>query len=323
MVSPTELVLFPSSGCNLKCKHCSYLCKSSPEQNIPIKKLKETINDAIKSGIKLVVLVGREPLLEFNRTKEILDFLKDKNVKVGMVTNGTLVSKHIRDLKKYNFYYIDVSLDGPEKEHEINRGKGSFGKAKEGIKLILNNCNYKKFFLSSTLMAYNYKALPKMVIEFTTYGVENFCFGTYIYTGENSKEWKLETSQLLEFIDSLKKLKVKGQLILDVHSKVQHLWDFLIEEEIILQKDVKFDENHNCYYKIPETNIFLKNSRYTTGPAHTAIITADGYYLPDYELIASREYKEKSLGNVNNMSYRKYLEKIKTASSKTPVYVTL
>ena len=159
-------------------------------------------------------------------------------------------------------------------------------------------------------MSYNYNALPEMAKEFSSYGVENFCFGTYIYTGQNPKEWKLEKTHLIEFIESLKKLEIKGQLIIDIHSEVQHLWNFLIEKEIILEKDIKFDPNHNCYYKIPGTKIFLKSSKHTTGPDHTVIMTADGYYLPDYNLIASLEYKEKSLGNVYDMDYQKYLEKV-------------
>ena len=311
MKKPSELVLFPSSGCNLNCKHCSYLCKSSPEQNVLLSKLKETIDEAISLGIKLVVLVGREPLLEFPRTKEILEFLKDKDVKVGMVTNGTLVAKHIEELKKYKFYYLDVSLDGPKIEHEINRGEGTFEKTRDGIKLLLNNCNYKRFFLSSTLMSYNYNALPEMVKEFSSYGVENFCFGTYITTKYNPQEWKLEENQMLDFIKSLKQLEVKGQLIIDIHSEVQHLWEFLIKEKVILEKEIKFDVNHNCYYGIPETNIYIKSSKHTTGPEHTVTITAEGYYLPNYKLIASRQYKEKSIGNIQNLSYGDYLKKLK------------
>lgn len=311
MGNPSELVLFPSSGCNLNCKHCSYLCRSFPEQNVSMGKLKEVVGEAIDLGIKLVVLVGREPLLEFSRTREILGFLKDKGVRIGMVTNGTLVSKHIEELRKYEFNYIDVSLDGPKEEHETNRGPGTFDKAKEGIKLLLDNCNYHKFFLSSTLMSYNYRALEKMIEEFAGYGVEDFCFGTYIYTGENPKEWKLKGSQMLEFIDILKRVKVGGQLIIDVHSEVQHLWDFLIEKKVIFEGDIKFDRNHNCYYKVPGTNIFLKNSKYTTNLSHSVIITADGYYLPDYRLIASKDYKKKAIGNVKNMSYEEYLINIK------------
>jgi len=311
MGNPSELVLFPSSGCNLNCKHCSYLCRSSPKQNVSLRKLKEVVGEAISSGIKLVVLVGREPLLEFERTKEILEFLKDKDVKVGMVTNGTLVSKHIDELKNYKFDYIDVSLDGPEKEHDINRGVGNFQRAREGIKLLANDCDYGKFFLSSTLMSYNYMALEKMIKEFSGYGVENFTFGTYIYTGENPEEWKLDGSHLLEFIEILKGVSVRGQLLIDVHAHVQHLWDFLIENGVILEEDIKFDRNHNCYYKIPGTNIFLKNSKYTTNLSHSVIITADGYYLPDYKLIASRDYKKKAIGNVDNMSYGEYLDQIR------------
>lgn len=313
MGNPSELVLFPSAGCNLNCRHCSYLCRSSASENVSLDRLKEVVGEAIDSGVKLVVLVGREPLLEFDRTREILKFLKDKAVRVGMVTNGTLVSRHIEELKNYKFDYIDVSLDGPEKEHEMNRGVGSFGKAREGIKLLLNHCNYGKFFLSSTLMSYNYSVLPKMIEEFSGYGVENFCFGTYIYTGENPEEWKLEGLHLLEFVEMLKGVDVKGQLIVDVHSEVSHLWDFLIEKGIILEEGVKFDINHNCYYKIPGTNVFLKNSKYTTNLSHSVIITADGYYLPDYKLIASREYREKAVGNVGDMSYRDYLVSIKDA----------
>ena len=64
------------------------------------------------------------------------------------------------------------------------------------------------------------------------------------------------------------------------------------------------------------TNIFLKSSKHTTGPEHTAIITADGYYLHDYKLIASKKYQEEAIGNVKEMRYEEYLERLMKGDNK-------
>ena len=47
---------------------------------------------------------------------------------------------------------------------------------------------------------------------------------------------------------------------------------------------------------------------------NTAIITADGYYLDDYEYGTHADYAEHALGNIKDDSFRELLDKVKQVS---------
>ncbi len=312
-----EMVLFPSTYCNLSCKHCSYHCKSTGRYEISIERTKRLIEEGIKLGIKLFILVGREPLFDIKRTKQILDFLDQKKVKFGIVTNGTLIEKNINILKNYKFDYFDVSIDGTEKFHDLTRGKEVFKKAEKGIDLIRKYNLTNKQFISSVIMSYNYKNLPEMIKRFSKKGIKNFSLGVYVYTGLNPKEWILTKDQLIEFIDSLKNSKSSAeQIIIDIHAHVHSYWEYLIQKGIIVKTQVKVDKNNVIYYKIPNTKIFLKNSLFTTSFWNSAIITADGFYLDDYEYLIRSDYKKLAIGNVKKKSLKEIIHKVKQKSPK-------
>ena len=311
----TELVLFPTPRCNLNCKHCSYLCNSLEKDNLPLPKMRHIIDEAIDSGVKLFILVGKEPLADMERTDEIISYLNKKKAKFGIVSNGTLIEKHINKLKKHKFDYFDISIDGTEKFNDVTRGVGNFSRAKKGAELVIKNTLTDKFFISSVLMSYNYKNIPDMIKEFNGIGVKNFSLGVYVYTGHNPKDWILTKEQLVELIELLKKSESEtDQIIIDIHTQVNHYWEYLIEKGVINEEEISIDPNNNVYFQIPNTNIFLKNSMFTTNFWNTAIITADGYFLDDYEYLASRDYKERSLGNINKESFMELLEKVKQKS---------
>ncbi len=291
------------------------MCDSLEKDNLSIDKLKKLIDEAIEVGVKLFVLVGKEPLLDIKRTKELLDYLGKRKVKFGMVTNGTLIERNIDQLRNYGFYYFDVSVDGTEEYHDLTRGKGTFSKAKEGIELIMDNKLTNKLFISSVLMSYNYRNIPEMIKGFNKIGIKNFSLGVYIHTGLNPKEWILEKEQLVELIDSLKKLDLDvEQIIIDIHTQVNHYWDYLIEKGVIDEDKISIDSHNNVFFQIPTTKIFLKNSMFTTNFWNTAIVTADGYYLDDYEYLANQSYKEIALGNVKNDSFRELLKRVEERS---------
>jgi MoaA/NifB/PqqE/SkfB family radical SAM enzyme len=311
--TPSELVLSPSSACNLNCKHCSYLCDSHYKDNVPLDQLKNVVDDAISEGVDLFILLGKEPLLEFERTKEVIEHLESKNAKFGMVTNGTLIKERIEELKKHHFDYFDISIDGLKDAHDKTRGEGNFVKAEEGVELVLKNNLTNKFFISSVVMSWNYKNIPEMIKHLNSKGVKNFSMGLYIHTGFNPKEWIITKAQVKELIEDLSKINPEeiNQIILDVHTQTKDYWDWLIEEKIIEEAQVKADKNNNIYYRIPNSKIFLKNSYYTTLYKNVAILTADGYWLDNYKHFFTKDYKKEAIGHISKIDFKKYLEKIK------------
>ncbi len=309
-VKINELVIHVSENCNLNCKHCSYSYRPPDKDNISIDKWKSIIDEAIEVGVTNFIVIGGEPLLYIDRTEQILNHLQQRKVPYGMVTNGTLIKNNIKRLKKHKLSFLDVSIDGLEEEHDRTRGKGNFKKSVEGIKLVLENNIAERTFLASTVMSHNYKKMPDMIKHFQNLGVKYFVLGLYVYVGTNPKEWILQQEQLRELIESIKNINAE-QMIIDIHTHIQQYWHDLIKDGIIDKNNIRIDSNNNVYYKIPGTKVFLKNSMYTTNFWNTAIITADGYYIDDYEYIGTPNYKEMAIGNTKNMSMKELVEKVK------------
>lgn len=108
---------------------------------MPFSKLK-LISDNLISSSKLwnkglkIALTGGEPLLK-PELWALVDYLKSFNTNLNLISNGTLVSKYISDIKHSGLKEFYISLDGITKEsNDSIRGKGSFKKAIEGIEAL-------------------------------------------------------------------------------------------------------------------------------------------------------------------------------------------
>jgi uncharacterized protein len=137
--------------CNLQCKYC--YGKSMEEfdngleekfkfdynepctSNIKITKLKEFISKDPKA---VIVFYGGEPLLKIPKIKEIIENI---NVPFRMQTNGQLLDKlepkYLNSITK-----ILISIDGNRETTNLYRGKNTYEKLTENIKLMKKN-NYQ------------------------------------------------------------------------------------------------------------------------------------------------------------------------------------
>lgn len=143
-----------SSACNLRCGHCyvpiesrvnatKYLESLIPMQDIIklLKKLKE------EYSLKKISISGGEPLFDVNwdRTKDLLAFARDNNLRVQLNTNGNgnVDIKKVMELMQGKQDLIDfhVSLDSDdEKFVDSFRGKeGTFQNAIKQIKSMVSN----------------------------------------------------------------------------------------------------------------------------------------------------------------------------------------
>jgi uncharacterized protein len=139
--------------CNLRCSYCYYLDKQklnrngliTMSENVLVKYISEL---ALASNGNNVFFAwhGGEPTmagLDFFRKAVAIQkklISPDKNIINGIQTNATLLNDEwCRFLADENFL-VGVSIDGPQKYHDINRisgrGTGSFSKTIEGYNLL-------------------------------------------------------------------------------------------------------------------------------------------------------------------------------------------
>lgn len=123
-----------TNRCNLKCNYCyEYNKKNKNIQYDELVKIidKELINHENYNYIK-IQFFGGEPLLEFEKMKSIVEYIKSKNignVKLAFTTNGTILTSKIKEwlLENKDILSCQLSLDGCKKAHDINRNN-SFDK---------------------------------------------------------------------------------------------------------------------------------------------------------------------------------------------------
>ena len=118
--------------CNLACKHC--YSSFTGVDSLPKEGMVKILSELSVLGCERITLSGGEPLLH----KQIFDYakmVKDYDIKAFLTTNGTLIKEH--NIKKYSIFdMVQISIDGPEKIHDMIRGNHNYIKAINSIMLL-------------------------------------------------------------------------------------------------------------------------------------------------------------------------------------------
>ena len=137
---PWKLWLYTNYDCNLRCSYC--VAKSSPNtprRMLGLDNVKRLVTEAIELGFTDVFFTGGEPFI----LKDIYEMLSFSSARVrttvltnAMILRGSRLDR-LAEIANDNLI-IQVSLDGGNAEdHDYYRGRGSWEKAVEGIKLLM------------------------------------------------------------------------------------------------------------------------------------------------------------------------------------------
>lgn len=109
-----ELHLGMTRNCSLYCEHC--LRGDKECVNIEFKTLDNLFKDV--TGVKTLLLTGGEPLIAIQQLERLVEIIKSKGIKVGVIriiTNGTVMSsrvlKVLNDMKELAELDIKVSAN--------------------------------------------------------------------------------------------------------------------------------------------------------------------------------------------------------------------
>ncbi len=103
--------------CNFRCPPCTFLLKDKKALDGRDDMSLEQFNwilEKYKNDIIMLGLTGGESTMH-PQFSEIVRSAKEKNIKLAIATNGTMIKKVINDLR--HFDKINVSLDGVDYEH--------------------------------------------------------------------------------------------------------------------------------------------------------------------------------------------------------------
>ncbi len=137
-----RLVLNISNDCNMNCAYCyanggNYHEKIDMMSTQTLIKILETMYGRFQE-IELIQLFGGEPMLNEAAVAATCEFIKKnkKLTKVGMVSNGTIVTEKLKKLVSNDELSITISLDGEQVHDELRKfksGKGTFHIIKNNI----------------------------------------------------------------------------------------------------------------------------------------------------------------------------------------------
>lgn len=140
----TDLLIYPTSRCNLKCRHCYFAPTydekpGRQEDEISCAQIGRAVDELLPFGLRACKLSGGEPFLR-DDVVEICRCLTQKKLRVNIETNGTLVTPEQADAlaRSRLAQFLSVSIDGAcAKTHDTLRGvKGSFDKAVQGLEYL-------------------------------------------------------------------------------------------------------------------------------------------------------------------------------------------
>lgn len=131
---PRDLMIDPTSRCNLRCKGC-WAADYDGHEELSYAKLDEIISQAEDLGIPDCLMTGGEPLL---RRADILRLCAEhRKTTFGVFTNATLVDEALADemarLENLNLF---ISIEGWREQTDSRRGQGVFASAVKAMEIL-------------------------------------------------------------------------------------------------------------------------------------------------------------------------------------------
>ena len=196
-----------SNACNLNCEMCEWTYLRGETNSFPdLNVLKKRIDEAKKLGLKHVIIGScSEPLL-YSKIEELVDYLKNKNIKIEINTNLSFPYKISKRLK--NIDHLIVSIDAPDEEtYKKIRIGGNFNQIINNIKK-LKKYNLK-IQLSYVIQRNNYNKIVDFVNLAKKLKVDSICLGSLVHLKEDIyNRVKLNQKQFQDLQKELKNAKI-------------------------------------------------------------------------------------------------------------------
>ena len=242
-----ELWIYYTLACNLRCKHCLVNAGKSLREELTTVEVKKLVDDAIHLGVKRFYITGGEPFIKDDIFEIIRYITIQKKHELIILSNATLFDdKKIEALKKVYTprLVLQVSLEGPNAEvHDKLRGEGSFDKAVEGIKRLMDIGITP--VVSTAISKFNDKHIIATSKFLSKLGIKEHNILWMHAKGRganNADELLVPSDEIAQIMKNLKKRYKEQEIILD---NIESL-----KVRVRTKRGRKNDLCNNCYEKI-------------------------------------------------------------------------
>ena len=121
---PWQILLDPTSACNMKCKGC-WAAEYGHQQNLTLDEMRSIVSQAKELGTHFYMFTGGEPLI---RKNDIITLCEENPDCAFMAyTNGTLIDDAFCDevIRVGNLMFA-LSMEGSEASNDDRRGEGAY-----------------------------------------------------------------------------------------------------------------------------------------------------------------------------------------------------
>lgn len=191
--------------CNLSCIHCYSNSENKTYKNeLTTEEAKTVIDDLANYGVPAILFSGGEPLMRKDLF-ELAEYVKSKEVKFVLSTNGTLINEDIaRQIKSIGFSYVGISLDGIGETNDKFRGMaGAFDKTMNAFKLLKQLD--QRVGLRMTLTKNNIDDLDSIFDFIESEKIDRACFYHLVYAGRGDKKNDITHEKSREALDIILK----------------------------------------------------------------------------------------------------------------------
>lgn len=123
------LLLNITNICNLACKHCYIKDPGTTEIDPDI--FEKAVSQFEEMGGLKLMISGGEPLTH-SGFLELMEILQSYELRVVLLSNGTLIDKNTAKKLSADVHEVQVSIDGI-RTHDLMRGNGSYARSMKGI----------------------------------------------------------------------------------------------------------------------------------------------------------------------------------------------
>lgn len=198
-----------TSKCNLRCKHCRV---NEIEYDMPFEEIKTAFKKLSGFKPRGVFISGGEPLIREDIVEIVKESKKLAPVTVLNTNSLLLTEKKLKELIEAGLNYIQVSVDGIEEQHDYIRGKGTYRKTIEKLKMINKYSDKIKLHISSVVSLKNIdymEEFARQILEVEKINVQILGFKRFIPNNVLKDTASLGREGLKKLYDNLNKLQKK------------------------------------------------------------------------------------------------------------------
>jgi sulfatase maturation enzyme AslB (radical SAM superfamily) len=207
---PRQGELIFTGACEFTCQHCIYPPSyAQVNRGLSVRQWDQILENIYRDlGIRTFVYGGRSLSVE---GLKVLTELRQRfsDVQIGLIDNGISMLPLRDRLAGIQADWIDVSLDGQEREHDLQRGRpGSFRAGLEGVQWLIRNGITPKVNILTCLTTLNQASVVPMIQELNAMGLKNFFITpvTVVEEMRPSPGLRMSSGDFARFVSELRAL---------------------------------------------------------------------------------------------------------------------